>query len=334
MLNQRPRDEEGRLRALHDLRVVDTPPEEAFDRIARVARTVMQVPTALVSLIDRDRQWFKSHTGLDLTETPRQISFCHHTIEQDVPLIVEDAALDPRFCENPLVTGEPHIRFYIGAQLRDGNGFKLGTLCCIGPEPRTPSPEQVSVLQDLARLVVDEFEFRRLATIDSLTGTMTRRTFLESARSDFARARQYRRPLSCLMIDADFFKGVNDTYGHAAGDRVLQRIAHLCRWELRTSGYIGRLGGEEFAMLLPDMHGHAALTFAERVRTLVRQESFESARGTFQVTLSLGIAALTADTADVDELLERADAALYRAKAAGRDCSSVDSPASLLSLAS
>jgi len=245
--------EEGRLKALRRLEVLDSKPEEAFDRITRVAKTVLQVPIVLVSLIDRNRQWFMSRQGLDVTETPRDVSFCTRAIEQDEPLIVPDALRDPRFSENPFVIGKPGIRFYIGVQLKSRDGFNLGTLCCIDSVARTPSPDQIAVLQDLARLVIDELELRLLATTDSLTAAMTRRAFLEAARRDVALARRHDRALSCLLIDADHFKAVNDQYGHAAGDEVLRRLVTVCRTQLRTSDYIGRLGGEEFAGNYPPL---------------------------------------------------------------------------------
>lgn len=178
--------DESRVCALQAFDILDTEPEEAFDRITRLARTVLKVPVVLVSLIDRDRQWFKSRQGLDATETPRDISFCSRAIEQDAPLIVPDARLDARFADNPFVTGDFGLRFYAGAQLIDRGGYKLGTLCCIDRKPREMSVDEVAILQDLARLVMDELELRLLATTDGLTGCMTRRAFLEAGRRDIA----------------------------------------------------------------------------------------------------------------------------------------------------
>jgi GGDEF domain-containing protein len=258
--------EEARLSALKAYQVLDTAPEETFDRITRLATTVLQVPIALVSLIDRDRQWFKSQQGLAASQTPRDISFCSHAIEQSEPLIVSDATLDPRFADNPFVTGEPHIRFYIGVQLVDRNGFNLGTICCIDSKPRTPTPAQIAILQDLARVVVDGLEMRLLATTDSLTGAMTRRAFLETAHRDIGLAKRHARPLTCALIDADHFKAINDTHGHAAGDQVLRRLVSACIHQLRSSDYICRYGGEEFAIILRETDLDAAFEVAERLR--------------------------------------------------------------------
>jgi len=151
-----PRDETQRLKALRDLLILDTPPEERFDRIAAFAAQEFSVPIALVSLVDRDRQWFKSNFGLEARETPRDISFCGHTITLSEPLVVPDASEDPRFADNPLVTGDPYVRFYAGACLRLPQGQAMGTLCVIDRRPRTFDRLDVAVLCGLRDLVVEE----------------------------------------------------------------------------------------------------------------------------------------------------------------------------------
>lgn len=174
---QSPTDEEARLAALRRYEIVDTPPEEAFDRITRVACTHFRVPIALVSLIERERQWFKSCQGLSFCQTSRDISFCAHAVAAGEPLIIPDATKDPRFASNPLVTVEKGIRFYAGAPLVVPGGFRLGTLCIIDTEPRRFQGSDVDRLVDLARMVSDELELRitalelrRLETMrDSLT---------------------------------------------------------------------------------------------------------------------------------------------------------------------
>ncbi|MCX9158388.1 GAF domain-containing protein [Niveibacterium sp. 24ML] len=153
-----PPDEAERLKALHDLLVLDTEPEERFDSITAFCCSAFKVPIALVSLVDTDRQWFKSRQGLDACETGRDISFCGHAILQAEPLIVTDAATDPRFADNPLVTGEPKIRFYAGMPLQLHSGQRIGTLCLIDRRPRRLEPEEIAQLRDLAGLVVQELE--------------------------------------------------------------------------------------------------------------------------------------------------------------------------------
>lgn len=156
-----PENEVERLRALRAYGVLDTAPEEAFDRITRLASRLLKTPIALVSLIDEDRQWFKSHHGIDATETPRDMAFCAHAILDDKPLLVKNALSDDRFRANPLVEAAPNIRFYAGAPLVDSKGFKLGTLCAIDMVEHTDvSEEDLAILSDLAALVIDELELR------------------------------------------------------------------------------------------------------------------------------------------------------------------------------
>lgn len=158
-----PMNERERLNELYRHAILDTPPEEFFDRVAQVAAQLCDVPIAMVSLLDRDRQWFKSKIGIAPSQTPRENSFCAQTILGTETLQVEDTTTDPRFAENPLVTGDPHIRFYAGAPLINPRGFGLGSLCVIDRKPRQLSPEQLSSLKLLAAQVVHHLELRYLA---------------------------------------------------------------------------------------------------------------------------------------------------------------------------
>jgi PAS domain S-box-containing protein len=151
-----PSDELQRLAGLYALNILDTPPEERYNRIVRLAARIFKVPIALISLVDKERQWFKACVGLDVTETSRRISFCGHAINSKELLIVEDALLDPRFDDNPLVTGEPFVRFYAGYPLTGRDGYRLGTLCLIDRTPRSFTPEELESLLDLGRMVEDE----------------------------------------------------------------------------------------------------------------------------------------------------------------------------------
>jgi len=151
-----PANEAQRLAALRALNILDTPPEERFDRITRLARRIFNVPLALISLVDADRQWFKSRQGLKATQTPRDISFCGHAILDDDLLVVPDARRDPRFSGNPLVTRPPRIRFYAGCPLVAPDGSKLGTLCVMDRRPRRMSAAERQTLRDLAELAQNE----------------------------------------------------------------------------------------------------------------------------------------------------------------------------------
>ena len=153
--------EQLRLQALQRLMVMDSCEETAFDDLTRMAADVFGTPIALISLVDESRQWFKSRVGLQAQQTPREYAFCAHAIE--VPkevMVVRDASLDPRFTANPLVTGEPNIRFYAGAPLVTTSGQALGTLCVIDSTPREPSPQALETLQFMAAQVIALLEQR------------------------------------------------------------------------------------------------------------------------------------------------------------------------------
>lgn len=160
-----PNNESTRVSILHTLQLLDTSEEEVFDRITRLAASVLNVPIALVSLVDKDRQWFKSRVGLAASETPRSIAFCSHAILQDQPLVVADTLEDDRFHDNPLVTSAPNIRFYAGISLRSLDGLPLGTLCTIDSKPKTLTQRELAILIDLAGLVTREIRLRETALL-------------------------------------------------------------------------------------------------------------------------------------------------------------------------
>ncbi|MGP0015428.1 MULTISPECIES: sensor domain-containing diguanylate cyclase [Pseudomonas] len=160
-----PHTEAGRLKLLHALEVLDTAAEPVFDRLTRLLSTTLGMPIALISLIDSDRQWFKSRVGLDVRQTPRDISFCTIAIEQEHTMVVQDALNDPRFSSNPLVTSTPHIRFYAGAPIRSIEGYALGTLCAIDSKARVFTDEARQILEDFAGLVSREFQMREAALL-------------------------------------------------------------------------------------------------------------------------------------------------------------------------
>jgi GAF domain-containing protein len=153
--------EAKRLAVLHGYGILDTSFEERYDRLTRIAARILGTPISLISLIDENRQWFKAAFGLDVRETPRDISFCTHAIRDTEVFVVPDAKKDQRFVKNPLVTGDPKIRFYAGAPLVGRKGKMIGTLCVIDRKPRGDFPaEQQQVLRDLADTLVDMFELR------------------------------------------------------------------------------------------------------------------------------------------------------------------------------
>lgn len=308
-----------RLKALERYDVMDTPREAAFDRITRLIRNIFDLPVAIVSMIDGHRQWYKAYEGLENREVSRNETFCKYTMQDMTPLVVRDARDDSRFADNPMVRAGPQVRFYAGVPLRTNDGQNIGTVCAIGFEPRAFTTRETAILSDLAALAMDELELRQLAEVDSLTGTLSRRAFKEQAARAVALAQRHKHGLACLAFDLDHFKSINDGHGHATGDKVLAAVAEACRTELRGTDLFGRLGGEEFALILPHTDRPDMSGVAEKLREAIARIAISRAGIPVPVSASFGMAALDARTADIDALLANADAALYEAKAAGRN---------------
>jgi diguanylate cyclase (GGDEF)-like protein len=322
--------ERERLEALDSYDLLDTPAELDLDRIVRIASNVFDVPTAAVGLIDAHRQWMKARCGPVDEQTGRDKSFCNVTIENSVPLIVENAANDLRFKDHPSVVGPPHIRFYAGVPLRTPEGQNIGALCAFDQSPRPVTSKQVEILKDLGEMVMSAFEARKLSRTDSLTGVLTRRGFREEAERALALSVRHSHPLSCIALDLDHFKAINDVHGHALGDRILVEAVNVCRERLRSSDIFGRIGGEEFAIVLPHTSEDGAMKLAGQIRAALEQRVIVVPSGTLKATASFGIAMRGREEIDLDELLRRADTALYAAKDAGRNaCVTWKSPKTL-----
>ncbi|WP_319414311.1 sensor domain-containing diguanylate cyclase [uncultured Cohaesibacter sp.] len=309
-----------RLQELKRYALLDTEPEEAFDRITRLTKGLMNTPIALISLADADRQWFKSRQGLQICQTSNEGSFCTFAMKSNQPFIIEDTLLDDRFKDTEMVVGENNIRFYAGVPLISPTGSRLGALCIMDHIPRKLTPEQIDNLYDLGRIVIDEIELRSLATTDCLTGLQQRQGFWLTARQELDRFKRYDSDLSLLLIDIDSFKMVNDTLGHAAGDRVLQKLADICRDNLRIFDTAARIGGDEFAILLPQTELFAACKMAEKLRMIIASTPATYGDKSISITTSFGVASLnTSHVVSVTELLRAADECLYQAKSKGRN---------------
>ena len=180
MVVAKPINEAGRVAALEKYAILDTDPEQSFDDLTLLASFICKTPIALISLVDEDRQWFKSRVGMDAKETSRDIAFCSTAILQSDVFVVSDALKDDRFRDNPLVVSDPHIRFYAGAPLINEDGYALGTLCVVDRAPRELAPDQKEALKALSRLVLAQLEFRR--NLFLLKETLTDRTREEHER--------------------------------------------------------------------------------------------------------------------------------------------------------
>lgn len=522
LLPQAPKDEAARQTRLDAIGLLDTDRSERFDRLTKLVSQILEIPIALISLVDRNRQWFKSKHGIDVCETERSISFCAHVVSNQETLLITDTLEDPRFVDNPLVTGSPYIRFYAGVPLIL-DGFTLGTLCVIDHKPRTLPAHQLQILELMARIVVDECqlwelikqheqqtalqlqqehyrqkknlqlqlinqaqkiflqsqdvksacsdifdgllnlvesqfgfigqvfhhtdgtpflrvhhitdiswnalsramyrqyhestldfhnldnlfgqavlsnteiitndpaqhpfsrgvpeghptlhcflgiplrhagqvkgmmgfankpggysqadiewltpisdtlgllfharnseearlkaesELKVLATRDPLTSLFNRRAFIDQCEE---RLEAVAEGQLLVMLDLDHFKQINDTYGHAAGDAVLRHVSQSMQDHLRQQDLLGRLGGEEFAILLTAPINHDS---AERILARLHQVIAESpiVFGSQEISVTASAGTALQHTGDqLDDLLSRADASLYQAKAEGRN---------------
>jgi signal transduction histidine kinase len=216
----RPANEAERLHALRRYQILDTPSEVAFDRLTALAARLLDVPIAQVTLVDEHRQWFKASHGAPRGETPRKLSFCAHAILQDDVLSVSDATNDPRFSNNALVTGDPKIRAYAGAQIKSADGFNLGTVCAIDTVPREFTPEQREILHELAAIAADEMELRlaieeRTHIAHELHESLEKLRKTEAQRDDLTNMiiHDLRSPLTTV-------KGYVDALAMTAGDKL------------------------------------------------------------------------------------------------------------------
>jgi diguanylate cyclase (GGDEF)-like protein/PAS domain S-box-containing protein len=475
-VSEAPVLEPARLEALRSFDVLDTLPEKDYDDLTQLAAEICHAPMSLISLIDENRQWFKSKVGLDADETALSLSFCRYALAQpDEVMVIPDTEKDAQFCNHPAVTGEPHIRFYAGAPLVSSEGFPLGTLCVADSVPHHFDGNQRKALQILARQVMAQLEMRRVlarsekhardlenitqklresearfkafmdngptvsfikdesgcylyanplllerfgkkwdefvgyrdeelwprkiyraihrsdlavlrsgtvvaseeeaplpdgstsvwlafkfplhnaqgrrllggigvditesktkerqlaeyrkrleeavakleivAVTDSLTGLKNRGALMERLDEEVQRARRYNLPLSLALLDVDFFKSFNDSFGHPAGDEVLRCVAQILQRHARPSDFSARYGGEEFVVVLGNTALCGALVHAERIRCAIENENWPQRK----ITASIGVAALSQNIADGNALLRAADDALYQAKRAGRN---------------
>ncbi len=344
---QIPVDEAKRLAALYATELFGTGPEEAFDRITRLATKLLDVPTALVSLVGSDTQWFKSRCGLAAQSTSRDISFCGHAILSDAPLVVEDATLDERFADNPAVTGPPHVRFYAGVPLHSVERDRLGTLCVIDTHPRRFSAEQLSQLHELARMVEELIYHRQLAraaqelheqllhnaahapvpaaagqvkyllTHDALTGLANRQALLRTIGESIPAWQASSAGAVVVCLNLDRFKRVNEVLGHVAGDQALVAVTRALQSRLREDDMLARSGNDEFVMMLNDPGD------AERLQARLDELINEIGRHAFgkdadiSISCSIGYACYPQDGEDADTLLNNAVTAMRHAKGMG-----------------
>jgi diguanylate cyclase (GGDEF)-like protein len=309
-----PANEAERLHALRTLEILDTSHEERFDRVTRMAKRMFDVEISLVSLVDKERQWFKSTQGLDASETPREISFCGHAINQDGLFIIPNAIEDVRFFDNPLVTEAPNIRFYAGYPLKLRQGLNLGTLCLIDSKPKHMNEEDKQLLNDLGAMIEQEIRSIQLATLDELTLISNRRGFLTLAEHSQKLCLRKNISMSIILFDLNKFKPINDKFGHHEGDFALKQFAEVMRSVFRDSDVIGRLGGDEFIAMLTDASDEIITIILDRFKTEMDAMN-KVINKPYLIEYSAGVAFFSYDTEQsLEEMVAQADAAMYEKK--------------------
>ncbi len=294
-------DESRRLQVLHSLNILDTPPDERFDRITRLAARLFRVPIALFTLVDANRQWFKSSIGLDVPETARDISFCTYAIEHEEVMVIPDATINPTFKNNPLVLQDPHIRFYAGCPVHADTGSRLGTLCLIDREPREFSRHDEAVLRHAAQMIENELTADFLAHADPLTNMLNRRGFDARAQEAIALCHDADLQACLFLFDLVDFKSFNGRHGPAAGDRALIEFSRLLRETFRGSDLIARYGDDDFVVLMVDIDPLGPQAALNRLRAVAR-----AIAQPHPVSYNSGWSLLEPDDGSVQQLILRA----------------------------
>ncbi|MEO1188543.1 MAG: sensor domain-containing diguanylate cyclase [Pseudomonadota bacterium] len=306
------------------------------DSIALALRT----PFVIAALNRRYRQWYMCEHGLDgYAASDLQTYFARMHLAQ-TRFDVADIRDEEFFSSNTHGLRIPKFQSVAGVPLTDPNGKRFGTLCVADEQTRQMTESELNLLSSFGRLVSNDICVRsaaryavrdlielehekcdlfELATIDPLTKALNRRAFMRFSERELARFKRDNGQLATLMLDIDHFKQVNDVHGHATGDKVLSKMVSVAASVLRQEDLIGRLGGEEFAIVLVDSDAKAAAGVADRIRQAIKQVKFPSETGPFNVSVSIGVSEPFYNEASINDALERSDAALYRAKRNGRD---------------
>lgn len=333
-----------KLASLNSLDPFYTPLEERFERITRLARRALNVPMAAITVVQGDRQWFKSVSGWQVTELPMSKSLCAEVIREGKQIIVPDTRHDLYTMSNPVVCGKPKIRFYAGFPIRDSERNTVGTFCVMDLKPREPDPDFAMTLADLGDMAQRELftvelndahsalvsklgKARRQAMFDPLTRLWNRRGATDLLNAALREAVKHDDSVGVCLADIDCFKQVNDQFGHQVGDQVLRRVAASIVASVRPQDIVCRYGGEEFLIVVHGIDEKGCVAIGERICAGMRGLPIQTRDGSVPVTISIGIAMRQpGDSASSEYLIGLADAALYESKRQGRDRVTVGRP--------
>lgn len=318
---------------LQDPDLCSMPIEPRFDRIVRVTREALRVAVAGITIARNGDYWFKSISGWNIDELPAKRSLCDRARDAQGLVLVPDTLKDPTLAHHPLVAHKPHFRFYAGYPLRDLKGNFMGTLCTYDTRPRQLSARQVQVLHDLGAMAQREIfadatrdaqrqlvsklgVARRDAMIDPLTKVWNRRAGFQLLAEAFAEGRQ-ERGLAVGMIDVDYFKDINDTYGHQAGDEVLRKVVRLIASAVRDGDIVARYGGDEFMLILQGIDAPAVDALAKSIQQRVHEFPVKTRSAKIPISLTIGTAiAEPGACSSPGDLVKRADEVLMQIKSA------------------
>lgn len=325
-------NEVRRLAAVERLRLIGTPAEERFDKLTRLARRLFRVKFAIIDIVGEKRAWLKSAQGVGHISVDRPVSYCHYTVLKDDMCVIPDAREDPRLYDNPYTAS---FVFYAGVPLKFADE-NVGVMCIADDCPRTITLDEVDALRDLATLAEHELQVAALseaqlqlameneqleerALVDTLTRVWNRGAILEIAARELQHAVSTPQATAILLLDIDHFKRINDTWGHLAGDAVLRELGVRLRATVRPTDAVGRYGGEEFMVVLPQTDRENASKAAERIRASIADKPILFDGVSITVTCSIGVTVSDQGKDFVELLVRAADEALYKAKSGGRN---------------
>jgi diguanylate cyclase (GGDEF)-like protein len=309
-----PKNEVTPLKELRSLNITGTPEDERFDRLARLAKRMFKVKTALITLVDENHQWLKSCIGLPENVTLRDISFGRHAIHGNEIFVIPDATKDERFADDPLVVNDPSIRFYAEIPLRHLDNRKIGTLCIIDTMPRNLDEDDLEILKDLAELIEHEVIATQLSSLDDLTRISNRRGFITIAQHSLDICARQAISATLVFFDLNNFKFVNNKFGHAEGDKMLKAFANQMRNAFRDSDLFARLGSDEFVVLLTNTSNKSTEEILDRFQQSIDAYNKKANRG-YSISFCVGI--LTVDGEEqrsIEVLLDKAISLMHENK--------------------
>ncbi|MAN75653.1 sensor domain-containing diguanylate cyclase [Pelagibacterium flavum] len=311
--------EEGRLAALNRMTAALVTPIETLDHILELAR-ISIAPMVAISIVDRNAEIVLAARGINYKRVERDRSVAALCIDAGEPIAIEDVAADPRCANLERSPSGTTMGSCLGVPLQTPDGYVIGTLLMMDNGPRRFGEREVTLASHLAHLVMSELASHQPSEIDYLTGALTRSSFRTEVDREYARALRYDRPATLIFVDIDGFHRVNSAFGAEIADEVLKSVANRAAECLRTTDRLGRLGGEEFGMLLPETMAYEASQCAERLREEIGGLRFRFSGKVISVTASFGIAPFDARLGSPIQWFAQADIALYESKKAGRNC--------------